>query len=150
LLRKSNGLSWSFVSEAKKANKPFDDCTVIKLELGLGKLKLIGTREIYMTVVRVIDDYKVTKTNQELCLGIMCKNQEDVYACLILEGPKLISPDFKRWSKDVLENWRLNQSGTKGGRNQKVAYLSSIKRDGVEVTSRCVVDIIGIQQSRTR
>ena len=34
--------------------------------------------------------------------GPYCSNQEDMYVCLIFEGPKLISPDFNRRSKDGL------------------------------------------------
>ena len=63
-----NGLAHEFVAKAKKANKPSDASAMIELEAELDRLQLKGARDFYNDVVRVLDKYEVTKTDQELCM----------------------------------------------------------------------------------
>jgi hypothetical protein len=108
---KSNGLSWSLMSETGMVDELCYTCTVFNLKLGLGKLILIGGREFYLEVTGLDDDFEETKTNKELCPFIGCKNHEDLYECKILEGHKLCNHDFDRHLKTVHEIWKLNWSG---------------------------------------
>jgi hypothetical protein len=71
-----NGLAYEFVAKAKKANKPSDASAMIELEVELEKLQLKGTRDFYNDVVRVLDKYKGTKTDHELCMLMACKNHD--------------------------------------------------------------------------
>ena len=107
-----NGLAWEFVAKAKKANKPSDASTIIELEVKLDKLQLKSTRDFYNEVVGVIDKYEVTKTNCQLCMLMVQKNNDVPYARLILDKLKSSSPDFDRLCNDVLEIQRLAKSGS--------------------------------------
>jgi hypothetical protein len=62
-----NGLACKFVAKGKTANMPLDASAMIELEVKLDKLQLKGTRDFYNDVVGVLDKYKVTKTDHELC-----------------------------------------------------------------------------------
>jgi hypothetical protein len=55
-----NGLAYDSVAKAKKAMKPSDASTMIKLQIELEKLQLKGLRDFYNDVVGVLDKYKVT------------------------------------------------------------------------------------------
>ena len=63
-----NGLAWEFMNKAKKANKPSDASTIIEMDMEVDWLQLKGTRDFYNEVVGVMDKYKVTKSDQELCM----------------------------------------------------------------------------------
>ena len=112
LHRKSNGLSWSCMSVTRMVDEPYCTCAVFNLKLGLGKLLLIGMREFYLEVARIVDDFEVTKNknNHELCLYIEWKNQKDSNECEILEGHKLHNPKFNRHLKIVHMIQKLNWS----------------------------------------
>jgi len=71
-----NGLAYEFVAKAKKANKPSDASTMIKLEAELEKLQLKGVRYFYNDVVGVLDKYEITKMDHKLCMLMACKNHD--------------------------------------------------------------------------
>ena len=76
---------------------PSYTCAVFILKLGLGKLLLIGAREFYLEVARIVDAFEVTKTNHELlCLFVEWKNHKDSNERKTLERHKLHNPDFDR------------------------------------------------------
>jgi hypothetical protein len=89
-----NGLAYKFVVKAKKANKPSDASTMIKLEVELEKLQLKGTRDFYNDVVGILDKYKITKMDHEMCMLMVHKNHNMSYTRLILDKLKSASPDF--------------------------------------------------------
>ena len=76
-----NGLLWEFMRKAKKVNKPFDASAVIELDVELDRpqLKLKDMRDLCNQVDGVKDKYEVTKTNPELCMLMVHKNQEALY-----------------------------------------------------------------------
>jgi hypothetical protein len=71
-----NGLACEFVVKAKKANKLSDASAMIELEVEEDKLQLKGARDFYNDVVGVLDKYKVTKTDHELCMLMAPKNHD--------------------------------------------------------------------------
>ena len=74
-----NGLAYEFVAKAKKANKPSDASTMIELEVELEKLQLKDARDFYNDMVSVLDKYKVTKMDHELCMLTAHKNHNKSY-----------------------------------------------------------------------
>ena len=104
-----NGLAHKFVVKAKKANEPSDASAMIKLEVELDKLQLKGARDFYNDVVRVLDKYEVTKTDQELCMLMARKNHDTSYARLILDKLKSPSPDFDGLCNSISEIRRLKK-----------------------------------------
>ena len=111
-------LAWKFVVKAKKANKPCDSSPVIEMDVDLDQLQLKGARDFYNDVFRVMDKYKVSKTNRELYMLMAHKNQDAWYEL------KSNSLDFDRLCNDVSEIQRLTQSRNKGGKHKEV-HLSS-------------------------
>jgi hypothetical protein len=109
-----NGLAHKFVVKAKKANEPSDASAMIKLEVELDKLQLKGARDFYNDVVRVLDKFKVTKTDQELCMLMAWKNHDTSYARLILDKLKSSSPDFDGLCNSISEIRRLKKVGVRG------------------------------------
>ena len=63
--------------------------------------RLKGMRDFYNDGIRVMDKYKVTKTDCDMCMLLARKNQDTMYAWLILEELKLSSPDFDRLCNEV-------------------------------------------------
>jgi hypothetical protein len=110
LLRKSNGLSWSLMSETRMVDGPSSTWAVFNLKLGPGNLILIGMREFCLDMSGIVNDFEVTKTNHKLCLFIECKNHKDSNEREILEGHKWCNPHFDRHSKIVHEIRKLNWS----------------------------------------
>ena len=98
-----NGLAYEFVAKAKKANKPSDASTMIKVEVELEKLQLKDTRDVYNDVVGILEKYEVTKTDRKLCMLMMCKNHETSYALLIRDELKSTSPNFDGLCNSVSE-----------------------------------------------
>ena len=96
-----NGLAYEFVAKAKKANKPSDASTMIKLEIELEKLQLKGARDFYNDVVGVLDKYKFTKTDHKLILLMAQKNHDTSYTRLILDKLKSDSPVFDELCNSV-------------------------------------------------
>jgi len=120
-----------FVVKAKNANEPMGTSAIIKLEVKLDKLQLKGMRDFYNDVVGVLDKYKVTKTDQELCMLMAWKNNDTSYARLILDELKSSSPDFDGLCNSILEIQRLTKSGTKRSTGEKEVHLASIEGDGI-------------------
>jgi hypothetical protein len=126
-----NGLAHEFVVKAKKANKPSDASAIIKLEVELDKLQLKGARDFYNDMVRVLDKYKVTKTDQELCMLMPRKNHDTSYARLILDKLKSSSPNFDGLCNSILEIKRLTKSRSKGSTSEKEVHLAPVEYIGV-------------------
>ena len=126
----SNRFAYRFVAKAKKANKPSDASAMIELEVELEELQLKGTRDFYYEVVGVLDKYKVTKTDHELCMLMAHKNHDTSYARLILDKLKSTSPDFDGLCNSVSKIQRLTKSGSRGHSIEKEVHLSSIDGKG--------------------
>jgi hypothetical protein len=124
------GLAHEFVAKVKKAIKPSDASAMIKLESELDKIQLKGGRDFYNDVVGVLDKYEVTKTDQELCMLMACKNHDTSYARLILDELKSSSPDFDGLCNSVSEIQRPMKSGSKRGTGEKEVHLTSVEGDG--------------------
>jgi predicted transport protein len=120
-----NGLAWDFVSKAKKANKPSDASAVIGLEVELDCLQLRGMRVLYNDVIKVMDKYVVMKTDRNLFMLMVQKNQEALYARLIMDECKSSSLDFVRLYNDMSEIQRLTRIGNKWHIHEKEVHLSS-------------------------
>jgi len=71
-------------------------------------------RDVYNGVVGVIDKYKVTKSDQELCMLMASKNQDTQYARWILDKLKLNSPNFDRLCNNVSEIRDSSKARIKG------------------------------------
>ncbi len=54
-------------------------------------------------MVGVLDKYEVTKTDQELCMLMACKNHDTSYARLVLDELKSSSPNFDRLCSSISE-----------------------------------------------
>ena len=126
----TNGLAFEFVAKAKKANKPSDASAMIELEVELKKLQLKGMRDFYNDVARVLNKYKATKADHELCMLMARKNHHTSYARLILDKLKSKSPDFDGLCNSVSEIQRLMKSRSQGCANKKEVLLSSVEGDG--------------------
>jgi hypothetical protein len=96
---KSNGLSWSLMSETGTVDGPSSIRIVFNLKMWLGNLILTGTREFHFDVAGIVNDFEVTKTNHKLCLFTECKNHTDLNERKILEGHKLCHPAFDKHLK---------------------------------------------------
>jgi len=84
----------------------------------------------YNDVVGVMDKYEVGKTDRELCMLMAQKNQDALYAGLILDELESNSPNFDRLCNDVSEIQRLTRSGNKGCGHEKEVNLSLVDGKG--------------------
>jgi hypothetical protein len=109
---------------------PSDASTVIELEVELDKLQLKCAKHFYNEVLRVMNKYEVTKSDGKFCMLMACKNQEALYAWLILEELKSTSPDFDRLCNNVTKIQRLTLSRTNGHGHKKEVHLSSVNCSG--------------------
>jgi hypothetical protein len=109
-----NGIACEFMSKSKKANKPSDASMVMKLEVELDQLQLKAVRDFYNDMGRVMDKYKVSKTDQELCMLMACTNQDTSYVQLILDRLKSNSPNFDRMHNNLSEIQTLTQTRSIG------------------------------------
>jgi hypothetical protein len=58
---------------------PSDASTMIELEIEKEKLQQKGVTDFYNDVVSALDNYKVTKTDFELCMLMACKTHDTSY-----------------------------------------------------------------------
>ena len=100
------------------------------MDIELDCLQLKGAREFYYNVVGRLDNYKVAKSNRNLCMLMAQRNNEASYAGLILDELKSSKPDFNSLCNNLSEIQRLNRSGNKGRRNDKEVSLSSVDGNG--------------------
>ena len=96
-----NGLDWEFMKKANKDNNPSDASAIIEMDMELDQLQLNGARNFYNDMFGVMGKYKVTKSNHELCVLMVCKNQNVLYAQLILDELKSNSANCNRLCSNV-------------------------------------------------
>ena len=65
------------MNKAKKANKPSDARTVIKLEMEVDQLQLKSMRDFYNDKVGAMDKYEVEETDGELRMLMRGKNHKE-------------------------------------------------------------------------
>lgn len=124
-----NGLALVFVAKARKANKPSDAFAMIDLEVELDWLQLKGVREFYTDMVGVMDKMRSLRPTT-MCMLTMQKNNDALFARLILYELKSDSPDIDRLCYDVLEIQWLTKSRSKGHSNDKVVHVSAVDGEG--------------------
>ena len=61
------------MQKAKKANKPPDASAMIEMDVELDCLQLKGAREFYNNTAGILDKFKVTKSDHNLCMRGMKK-----------------------------------------------------------------------------